>query len=163
MVYSLSGSYAANDVGFVDNVNGDIYFGTRNVNTITNTLDAAYIFTPTMSLKLDARHYWSEAIYSQYSLLGNDGRLNATSYNTDHDINFNTFNVYISFVWQYLPGSELSVVYQNSIYSFGQQGGLNYFTDLNTTIQAPQSNSLSVKAIYYLDYLAIRKVLRKNN
>ena len=163
MVYSLSGQYAQDDVGYVDNVNGDIYFGVRNVNTITNTLDAAYIFTNTMSLKLDARHYWSEPDYSQYDLLGDDGKLSSSSYNTNHNINFNSFNVYTSFVWQFKPGSEMSVVYQNSIYSSGDNIISNYFSDVNNMFQSPQTNSLSVKVVYYLDYLGLRDAFRKDS
>ena len=163
MVYSLSGQYARDDVGYVDNVNSDIYFGVRNVNTITNTLDAAYIFTNTMSLKLDARHYWSEPDYSQYDLLGDDGKLSSSSYNTNHNINFNSFNVYTSFVWQFKPGSEMSVVYQNSIYSSGDNIISNYFSDVNNMFQSPQTNSLSVKVVYYLDYLGLRDAFRKDS
>ena len=148
-------------MGFVDKVSDSIYFGVRNITTITNTVDAAYIFTNKMSLKLDARHYWSQANYSQYGFLGNDGKLAGTTYSTNHNINFNTFNVYMSYVWQFRPGSEMSVVYQNSIYSVGQNIEPNYFNDVNNTIQAPQNNSLSVKIIYYLDYLELRNVFRK--
>ncbi len=163
MVYSLSGQYAKDDAGYVDNLNGDIYFGIRNVNTITNALDAAYIFTNKMSLKLDARHYWSEPDYSEYDLLGDDGKLSSSTYNTNHNINFNSFNVYTSFVWQFKPGSEMSVVYQNSIYSSGDNIISNYFTDVNNMFQSPQTNSLSVKVVYYLDYLSIRDVFKKNS
>ena len=163
MVYSLSGQYAKDDAGYVDNLNGDIYFGIRNVNTITNALDAAYIFTNKMSLKLDARHYWSEPDYSEYDLLGDDGKLSSSTYNTNHNINFNSFNVYTSFVWQFKPGSEMSVVYQNSIYSSGDNIISNYFTDVNNMFQSPQTNSLSVKVVYYLDYLSIRDAFKKNS
>jgi hypothetical protein len=162
MIYSLSGQYNNNDVGYVDNVNGGIYFGYRNVNTVTNALDAAYIFTNTMSLKLDARHYWSQPDYSRYALLGGNGGLTETSYATNHDVNFNSFNLYTSFVWQFLPGSEMSVVYQNSIYTSGSQIVSNYLTDIGTSLQAPQNNSLSLKVIYYLDYQSMQRLFRKN-
>ena len=161
MIYSFDWQVQQGDVGFVDKVSDSIYFGVRNITTITNTVDAAYIFTNKMSLKLDARHYWSQANYSQYGFLGNDGKLAGTTYSTNHNINFNTFNVYMSYVWQFRPGSEMSVVYQNSIYSVGQNIEPNYFNDVNNTIQAPQNNSLSVKIIYYLDYLELRNVFRK--
>ena len=163
MVYSISGINAINDVGFVANVNDSIFLGIRDVNTITNTLDAAYIFTSTMSLKVDARHYWSQANYSGYRFLSADGNLNPTSYNSSHNINYNTFNVYASFVWQFRPGSEISIVYQNSIYSSGNNILSNYIDDINYTFKSPQSNSLSVKIIYYLDYLEFRNALKIKN
>jgi hypothetical protein len=161
MIYSLSGQNNINDAGFVDKVNDSIYFGTRDVNTLTNTLDATYIFNSLMSLKLDARHYWSQARYLQYSLLNSDGVLAATNYNTDHNINFNSFNVFMSLVWQFKPGSEMSVVYQNAIYASGSNILTNYFNDADYTFHAPQSNSLSVKVIYYLDYLLLKNAFGK--
>ena len=114
-----------------------------------------------MSLSLDARHYWSQAKYSKYSLLNMDGTLSASGYYTDHNVNFNSFNIYTSFVWQFKPGSEMSIVYQNSIYSSVQMIERNYFTNLNQTLAAAQSNSLSVKVIYFLDYLTLKSGLRK--
>ena len=155
MVYSIQYTLQRNDVGYVDNVGGDIYFGTRRVNTLVNTLDVSYIFNSTMSLKLDVRHYWSQARYSSYSFLNTNGELEATAYNTSHDINFNSFNAYLSYIWQFRPGSEMSIVYQNSIYPVSQPITYSYGNDLQNTLQAPQSNSLSVKVIYYLDYLSL--------
>ncbi len=162
MQYAFAWQKQQGDVGFVANVTDSVYLGIRDINTITNTLDAAYIFTSKMSLKLDARHYWSQADYSRFAFLSMDGKLTPTNYNVNHNINFNTFNVYMSYVWQFKPGSEISIVYQNSIYASGQNIVNNYFNDLNNTIQNPQNNSLSVKIIYYLDYLDLKNVFRKD-
>lgn len=161
-IYSISENAAYRDVGFVNRVNDSIYLGTRNLHTVTNSLSAAYIFTRRMSLRLEGRHYWSQAGYSAYGLLGSDGSLDYnTGYNRNHDINYNTFNVFLNFVWQFRPGSEMSVVYQNSVYSTQQALESSYVNDLNNTLQAPQSNSLSMKVIYYLDYQTIGRVLRR--
>ena len=161
MVYRTDLTNSNNDVGFVDNVNDSIFLGTRNVYTLTNSVDAAYIFNNTMSLKLNARHYWSQAEYSKYSFLKTDGSLTSSSYTTSHNVNFNSFNVYASFVWQFKPGSEMSVVYQNSIYSSGTNILHNYATDISNTFASPQSNSLSIKIIYYLDYLTLKNTIKK--
>ncbi len=163
LIYGFNWQLQRGDVGYVDNRLDSIFFGVRRITTIANSLDAAYIFTNKMSLKLNARHYWSQAAYSKYNFLSPDGQLAATNYNISHDINFNTFNVYMSYVWQFRPGSEMSVVYQNSIYSSGQKLETTYLNDINNTLQVPQSNSLSVKVIYYLDYLEVRSLLRKSN
>lgn len=160
-VYKLEKYFANAEVGFVDKVNDSIYLGRRNVNTVTNTLTANYIFTRTMSLALNARHYWSQAEYSDYYLLDNNGTLSSSAYNISHNINYNSFNVFLNFVWQFKPGSEMSVVYQNSIYYSGPDIITDYFRDANNTLQAPQSNSLSVKMIYYLDYQTMEKAFRK--
>ncbi len=161
MIYALSREDLRSDVGYVNDINDtDVYLGVRNVGTITNTLNASYIFTPTMSLKLSARHYWSQARYLRYMFLDKAGILQPTSYSTDHNVNFNTFNIFTALVWQFKPGSEMSVVYQNSIYTLGQEMVYNYIKDINNTIKAPQSNSISVKVIYYLDYATMRRFVR---
>lgn len=162
-IYTLDKNLARNNVGFVNNVNDSIYLGTRNVTTFNSTLEGAYIFTSTIALKLSARHYWSQAVYSKYGLLGNDGRLRETSYNQDHNISYNTVNIYLGFVWQFRPGSEMSVVYQNAISSTNQKVLDSYLQSLNQTLQQPQSNGLSVKIIYYLDYLAIKDFTHKRS
>ncbi|MCF8449486.1 MAG: carbohydrate binding family 9 domain-containing protein [Taibaiella sp.] len=160
-IYKLSRNFGKDEVGFVSNVNDSIYLGTRNLHTTVNTLTAAYIFTGTMSLKLDGRHYWSQAEYSKYGLLGKDGRLSATGYNTNHNINYNSFNVFVNFVWQFKPGSEMSIVYQNSIYATGTNLIQDYINDVQYTFQAPQSNSLSLKIIYFLDYQTMEHALHR--
>lgn len=159
-VYSFSHEDHANDIGFVDKVQDSVILGTRNLRTNINSLSTAYVFTRTMSLKLDARHYWSQAAYNKYELLNQDGRLAESSYNQNRNINYNSFNVFMNFVWQFKPGSEMSVVYQNSIYSSGQQLSDEYQSALRYTLSAPQSNSLSVKIIYFLDYQTIEGGLR---
>jgi hypothetical protein len=110
-----------------------------------------------MSLYLSARHYWSQVDYSSYSALNNDGSLSRTAWSGNSNLNFNSFNIYTGFTWQFKPGSEMSVVYQNSIFSRGSQLVADYSTNLNRVLAAPQSNSLSVKVVYYLDYLVLRK------
>jgi len=160
-IYRLTRENRANDVGFVNKVSDSIYLGSRTLNTTINTLSTAYIFKHNMSLKLDARHYWSQAEYTKYELLNQNGNLNSTHYNTNHNVNYNSFNVFMNFIWQFKPGSEMSVVYQNSIYSSGQNLIPDYVTDVRTTLQAPQSNSVSVKIIYFLDYLTIDKAINK--
>lgn len=161
MVYAATFEVDRKNVGYVNNINDSIYLGTRKVTTLTSSVNATYIFNNRMSLSLDARHYWSQARYSSYSLLNNDGTLSPSNYNQDHNINFNSFNIYTSFVWQFKPGSEMSIVYQNSIYSSGSEIINDYFNNIQHTLSSPQTNSLSVKVIYYLDYLALKSALRR--
>jgi hypothetical protein len=116
-----------------------------------------------MSLVLDARHYWSQASYQEYDLLNADGTLYKLPDNLNKNINFNSFNVFVNFVWQFIPGSEMSIVYQNSIISSGQNLQSTYFSDADYTFRAPQSNSLSIKVIYYLDYLSVRDFFGKGS
>ncbi len=140
-----------------------IFFGRRDIATISNILDARYIFSTKTSLTLRARHYWSQAKYLSFYSLNEDGSLTGSDFIEGQNINFNAFTVDLQFVWYFAPGSELSVVWKNAINTQGEELVDNYFTDLGKTLNSLQSNSFSVRALYYLDYLYIKKVFSKKN
>lgn len=157
MNYSFYSANKNDDVGFVDIINDTIIFGVRDVNTFMNTIEGNYIFTSTMSLSLRTRHYWSQVKYKEYFALNEDGELSFTSYNSTNDINFNVFTVDLAYTWQFLPGSEMSIVWKNSILKDESLLVKNYFENLNETLNSPQLNSFSIKVLYYLDYLSLKK------
>ena len=157
MIYSFSSENKMDDVGFVDDIGFDVIFGVRNVNTITNSLESNYIFSNTMSLSLYARHYLSQVNYKEFYSLNDAGKESSTSYNQNNDINFNAFNVDMAFTWQFLPASELSLVWKNSILTQENELVKKYFNNLNRTLDSPQLNSLSVKVLWYVDYLSLKK------
>jgi len=135
-----------------------IFFGRRDVSTVNNVLDARYIFNTKLSLSLRVRHYWSQVNYLDYYTLNTDGSLIPSSYWENHNINFNAFSADLQFIWYFAPGSELSVVWKNYIMTFGDKLAHEYFDDLSATLSAPQTNSFSVRILYYLDYLYIKKI-----
>ena len=138
-----------------------ICFGRRDLTTISNILNVKYIFNTRASLTLRARHYWSQAKYLSFYSLARNGSLSGSEFIEGQDINFNAFTVDLQFVWYFAPGSEMSVVWKNAINTSGDQLVHNYFTDLGNTLQTPQSNSFSVRVLYYLDYLSIKKAFSK--
>ncbi|UCG28320.1 MAG: carbohydrate binding family 9 domain-containing protein, partial [Bacteroidales bacterium] len=152
-----------NNPGYVNNNGTDsIYFGIRNIKTISNTVSTNYIFTNRSYLSLRFRHYWSRADYkNEYFLLMKDGSLQPDDYSGYHNRNFNTFNIDMVYTWRFAPGSELSVVWKNSIYQ-SDTGGKDviingFFEDLKYTLASPQVNSISVKVLYYLDYQYLKR------
>jgi hypothetical protein len=128
----------------------------RQVKTISNTLNSSYIFTNRMSLTLRARHYNSSAAYLKYFALTQNGGLAEAPYDVKKDVNFNTFNVDMVFSWWFAPGSEVSLVWKNAIFSDGGAMASNYMDNLNRTLQSPQSNNISLKVLYYLDALMFK-------
>lgn len=140
-----------------------IYFGRRDIQTVNNILSAKYIFSNKASLTLRARHYWSQASYSDYYRLNFEGNLDDSEYNVNHDINFNAFTVDLQFIWYFAPGSELSFVWKNLILTQGEQISHNYFDDFSKTVSAPQTNSFSARVLYYLDYLLLKKAFSKKS
>jgi hypothetical protein len=138
-----------------------IWFGRRDVTTINNILSANYTFSTKSSLNFRIRHYWSKAGYLDFSTLNSEGNLDPRNYTENQDINFNAFTADLQFVWNFAPGSELSVVWKNSIDTQGSVLERDYFTDFNNMIGAPQSNSFSIRVLYYLDYLSLKKAFSK--
>jgi hypothetical protein len=67
------------------------------------------------------------------------------------------FNIDLVYSWQFAPGSFMTLVYKNAIETNSGKITNNLWNDLKTTLHGPQTNSVSLKLIYYLDYLYLRK------
>jgi hypothetical protein len=149
---------------FGNNIRNDsVFFGMRNVKTIASTLNSSYIFTNRMSLTLRARHYNSSAMYQKYFALTENGSLAEAAYDVKKDVNFNTFNVDMVFSWWFAPGSEVSLVWKNAIFSDGGEMASSYADNFNRTLQSPQSNNISLKVLYYLDALMFKGRKQENH
>lgn len=153
-----------NDVGWVNTTEDSIIFGRRDVKTIEGSLFASYTPNTKMSFSINLRQYWSYASYNQFYNLEEDGSLGNTSYDsfkddgtTDDDINFNAFNIDFVYTWYFAPGSELNVVWKNAIYQIGSEIAPNYFENMDLVFNSPQDNNFSIKILYYLDYLYLKK------
>ncbi len=161
--YSLSMERMFNDIGYVMINPADMtIFGRRNIKTVTNTLSGAFIFSANSYLTLRGRHYWSGADYdNSYFELMDDGSLRkllTPDVMINNDVNTNFLNVDVVYTWRFAPGSELSLVWKNAIYSEGNvivSDALGNFSDL---LSMPQTNSLSLKILYYLDYQNFKKL-----
>lgn len=137
---------------------GNIIFGVRKVTTVENVLSAKYLFRNNLSLSLRARHYWSKAHYKSFYNLADDGHLiDNISYDENHDFNSNAFNIDMVFQWQFAPGSSLNLVWKNSIYAEQDATIEGYFNDLSKTFEAKELNTVSLKVLYYFDYLYLKK------
>jgi hypothetical protein len=149
-----------NDIGYVtsDKLTGDIIFGKRNNRTITNTITSGYIFTARSYLSLRLRHYWSIADYdNNFYFLNSDGTLSSATYTKNPDNNFNTLNIDLVYTWRFAPGSEMTIVWKNSIFSSGGTIYKRFGENLSNMFDSPATNSLSLKVLYYLDYQNLRK------
>lgn len=163
--YSISVEDLINDIGFVPgNPHEGITFGKRDVTTITNTISGAFIFSANSYLTLRGRHYWSRADYDgDYFTLQPDGSLLDRIYSTplnNSDVNTNFLNIDVVYTWRFAPGSELSLVWKNSIWSEGDVIIRNGFDNFGDLLSMPQTNSLSLKILYYLDYQNFRKIFK---
>lgn len=149
-----------NNIGFVEYTENEdtVFFGKRNILELENRVETRYIFNEKASLSFDLRHYWSTVEYNNFYILRNDGGLNNDdSYTENPNINFNYFTVDLAYRWIFAPGSELSVVWKNSIFTDSEMIEKDYFNNLSDTFKAEQTNSFSVRLLYYLDYLYLKR------
>ncbi len=154
-----------NEYGFVNNTNDSIFFGRRKVVERVASINANYTFNNKMSLGLILRQYWSLAEYNQFRLVDKDngGLIDADydGFNPDgtsiHDISFNAFNIDLSYNWRFAPGSEMSLVWKNVILEDGEPLDISYYENIEQVLKAPQINNFSIKILYYIDYLDLKK------
>lgn len=149
-----------NQIGYAEYLSEDtVAFGKRSLNRVTSSISASYVFTNKSALSFSMRHYWSAVDYSSYFHLQRDGSLvDFPNYPYNSDLNFNTFNVDLEYSWNLAPGSFLTLVWKNNIYSseeVDQNLFTNYWDNFNYTVRSPQTNSFSVKLTYYVDYQTV--------
>jgi hypothetical protein len=155
-----------NNVGFANHYNsiGDptFFFGSRDRETVENTLSFKYSFNKNMNLNTRVRHYWSKVNYNQLFDLLPNGQLQANNTNPDEaNQNYNAFTVDATFTWQFAAGSFINLVWKNSAYDFNNRVEHNYMKNLSNTVSADQNNNLSFKIIYFLDYLKLKNHKKK--
>ncbi|MFC6226092.1 DUF5916 domain-containing protein [Hymenobacter artigasi] len=168
--YSVDWSLRQNQIGYVNGgldkaepldqpFAGQILLGRRNVATVANVASVAYTFTNRMSFTLRVRHYTSNVRYLDFTILGKNAEEQFAAYQRNRDNTYNAFNVDAVYSWWFAPGSQISVVWKNagSTYLQANEATPQFFDNFNNTINTPHNNSLSVKVLYYLDYLALRK------
>jgi len=152
-----------NDIGYVtDNGTDSVYFGKRNSPTWIATINASYIFTNTISLGFDLRHYWSRVLYDgTYYFLNDDGTLSLLENDLGEvDVSYNAFTIDMVFKWNFAPGSWMVAVWKN-IVDAEENFANNYFRNIDNMFSDNQVNSFSLKFLYYLDYQYINKMFSK--
>jgi hypothetical protein len=162
LTYELSYEKILNDVGYVmDSTGADnstvILFGRRDLQTVTNVLESNFMINSKMSIDLRIRHYWVTAQYYSFYQLRPDGNLDPVNYDQNQNINFNQFNIDLSYIWNFAPGSQISVVWKNAITTLDDEIAPNLFNDLSNTLSSAGSNSFSIRILYYLDALYLKK------
>lgn len=159
--YAFGWDFDLRGAGYYSRSTDQIIFGRRDVITFTNSINVSYVFNNKLSATLKARHYVSSVNYFEYYDLEENGTLSPRpDYNFDGDYNFNIFNVDLLVSWNFFPGSYLTVMWKNQIFTTGNipEAELmpNYFDNFKSIWREPQANNLSLKLIYYLDYSSLR-------
>lgn len=177
--HSLDYQARLNERGYAtklyEDVNGEdqlsaVIIGMRDVRNITNTLQSKYIFTNRMGVTFRLRHYWSKVIYNDFLELTQDEGLVATDYsgidsdtgNPNHDRNFNQFNIDMEYNWQFAPGSEVRVIWKRSIGTDDLNTHYDFFENFDNTLSSPNFDTITIRMVYFVDYLKIRNIFRKS-
>ncbi|MCW3090075.1 MAG: carbohydrate binding family 9 protein [Ferruginibacter sp.] len=167
---SVNTSTANNQAGWADILNATVgtqkdtvMFSRRNVRSVENTLNVKYSFTNRMGVTLRSRHYWSKVRPVEYYLLNTSGDLVKPNfvYNQNRNQNYNYFTVDMLYTWQFAQGSFFNIVWKDIGEDFTRNFESNYFKNVTDIVSTPQYNSVSLRVIYFLDYLTIKN--RKRN
>lgn len=160
--------------GLLDDLYGgpESLFGERDNSSHTHVLNASYIFSPNASLSARIRHYWSVVDYHGFFLLASDGSLtedpaveafyDATTETSKYDVNYNAWSVDLVYRWIFSPGSEISIVWKNTLSEEGVVLPNNYWENWGQMLQSGFNNSLSIRALYYIDYSLFQDQQRRN-
>jgi len=149
-------------IGYVDNTdnNDSIFFGFRNDKTLTSSLNINYNFNAEMALSFRARHYWRTINYIDFYTLNVNGSLTQTNDYQTEDNNSNFFNIDLVYTWRFAPGSELSLVWKNSIENSNSEAVFNYYRNMSDLLNFDKQNSVSIRVLYYIDYFKIKQKLK---
>ena len=149
-----------NEKGYATTDSSNIIFGNRDIMEIEQSLDGRYVFRNNLSLALRLRYYWAMGNYLQFYTLKENGWLETNSNydgSDDYNFNYNAFNIDLMFRWEFAPGSSLEITYKNAILEDGNAVIWNYWDNIKHTFNDDMLNSLSIKALYYLDYQYLRR------
>jgi hypothetical protein len=148
----------------VNTTDDGIILGSRDLDSYQTIWTTSYVFNELMSLSFRMRHYWTRVKYVDYHLLGNEGELLETTYSgleedgsSSHNVNFNAFNIDLVYRWVFSPGSEIRVVWKNSILGSDTQLQYDYRDNIRETFSYDQLNSFSLRVLYFLDYRSLKK------
>ncbi|WP_299522367.1 DUF5916 domain-containing protein [Winogradskyella sp.] len=170
LAYGFFFNYRNGDRGYATEVDDQPILGERNRQIITNTLSGNYTFNPFHSLGLTFRHYWDTVNYDYelFTLLDNgrlttDSGFNLDNLGEDPNINFSTWNVDLSYSWQFAQGSFLTALYRNQIFSFDENSEDGFSESLDLLFREPMQNIFSLRLQFFIDYNNVKSLFKKKH
>lgn len=135
-----------------------VIFSKRDLRTVENIFNIKYSFTNKMGLTFRARHYWSKVKPTQFYELDKNGNLQTPTnpFTKNVNQNYNFFSVDMVYTWQFAQGSFLTLAWKDVGESFTRSFEKDYFKNFGNTLSNPQSNSLSLRVIYFIDYVTAK-------
>lgn len=151
--------------GTPEMIHDGIIFGNRDRINTTQTIGLDYTLTNRVGITFRLRNYNAIIKYNSFSELLNNGRLRSLSQysgndlngNSVYDINYNAFTIDMLFRWVFFPGSEINIVWKNSVFSQDDRVTQNYWKTLFSSLEDGPMNTFSFKIIYWLDAQYLKK------
>ncbi|WP_127845605.1 DUF5916 domain-containing protein [Psychroflexus aestuariivivens] len=165
MVYNFNYDQRINDRGFSTFLEDEPIFGERDRQILTNSISANYNFNSFHGLKLQLRHYWDSVLYDDFMynlkpngrLLENEN-LPKSALAESPDINFSTWNLDLNYSWQFAPGSFITALYRNQLFSNNTEAQKNFETTFSNLFQQDIQHTVSVRLQYFLDVNSVKSV-----
>ena len=145
---------------FILNTDGSPVISRRNLKTNTFIASGQYNFTSRMNVNIRMRHYWSILQNTNFYNLKPDGYWRDTTFFANENLNFNTFNVDMFFTWDFLLGSRLTIAWKNALGNnvfIDPYRNASYGKNFGKAVDNPHSNEITVKIVYFLDYLKLKR------
>ena len=144
---------------FINNPDGSPVIARRNLKRNTGIFSAQYNFNAKMNWNVRVRHYWSLLDNTNFYNLKPDGYWNEIAFIPGRDVNFNTFNLDMFYTWDFLLGSRLTIAWKNALggnVSIDPYANMTYLKNFGKVLDNPHSNEITVKIVYFLDYLTLK-------
>ncbi|HTG66676.1 MAG TPA: DUF5916 domain-containing protein, partial [Flavobacterium sp.] len=146
-----------NDLGWIATQDPDIIFAKRNIEIFQNDFTGKYSINNKMTFNLTARYYWSYSENKNFYTLQNDGYLTPnSSFNTNKNRNFNSWNLDFSYSWWFAPGSELSILYRNYAKEETNLVEKNIKQNIKNIFDSNMTNVFSISLRYFIDYNTVK-------
>jgi Domain of unknown function (DUF5916)/Carbohydrate family 9 binding domain-like len=132
----------------------------RDVKTNNLILGAQYNFTPRMNWNIRLRHNWTSIKNRSFLKLTGNGDWNDIPFVDGKNNNFNQFNMDMFYTWDFKWGSRLTLSWKNALggnVSIDPYKNTSYTKNLAAMFNNPHSNEVTLKIVYYLDYLSLKK------
>ncbi|WP_397446285.1 DUF5916 domain-containing protein [Polaribacter sp. R77954] len=156
--YNLRFNQTNDDQGYVDQTDDHIIFGFRDRKNYTNTISGKYSFSTNSSLSLSFRHFWESVSYNSYANLFSNGQIYPNTNYTGNNVNFNSWNLDLNYIWQFAPGSQLIAFYRNSIFNSDTNANIDFFGNLENLFNQSQRHTISVRFVYFIDYNRLKNI-----
>lgn len=157
--------------GFANNSNSiddEIIFGERDVVSIENSISGSYTFNPYHTVALSFRNFWSTVTYDENPyFLQEDGSVIKQTETFEElgldssNVNFNTWNLDLSYTWQVAPGSFLTALYRNQLFDYSDESQASYFDSLDSLFDQDMNHIFSLRLQYFIDYNSIKGIFKK--